>query len=341
MDLERGEKRRLVSLSRSQRSHTDLENVEALHRTSPNVQISLPAIEVQPFISHKRCVSFKEPEQPNSATSLVQRKMRIKSDFDGLSKYSKTLDQVADELEKFPSKRKSNESETQLEESNRRLRSSMTLYLEANKSIDKLVSLTDTKKPLQYTETNKNSKNFGKQLSEIKTSSSNPRLSFDGPRAGDHLKKEDPEKEIDFLRIYIECLKNACEGQDIMRQQAMTIFRLETELRNLELKMVSYDRERTILESIDGSSFRTKTQDGRLNSEFGSQRSINQYKAKLQEVNKQLSSIEERRKLIRSLETDIEKLQLRKSNIEETAKRESDFKRLEEVSLSNEEIRTY
>jgi hypothetical protein len=331
MDIERAEKRRVSGFSRSQRSYSDFEQAIELHRTTPNVQVNLPAIEVQPFVKHKRCVSFKVPEQPNSATSIGQRKLRIKSDFDGLSKYSKTMDQVREVLEKPSLKLNTDNSESQRDASNKRLRSSMTMYFAANKSIDKLVSLTETKKPLHTSELNLKVSNFSTQLSQLRKSSSINRVTSDGSGGKEEVNIIEIQREIEFLTVYAQCLERSSEGQDIMRHQAVTIFKLETELRNLEFRMMRDDRERTILESIDGSSFRTKTQDGRAPSEWGSHKSITQYKAKVQEVNRQLSLIEERRKLIHSLEADIEKLESKKATLEETAKREFDQKRLEEV----------
>lgn len=142
----------------------------------------------------------------------------------------------------------------------------------------------------------------------------------------------DADGEDEFLELYVKCLQRASEGQDIMREQATTIFKLEAEVRNLDIKMASYDRQRTILESLDGTRrYRTRPRDGRIASDLGSHKSLLQYKTALNEVNRQLAFIEERRKLVCSLEQEVEKLEAKKALLGQENNLQFDLRRPQEV----------
>jgi hypothetical protein len=335
MDIEGIEKKRIHGLIRSQRSDGDIKGAGDDRTNSQQFEKMLPLMEPKQMAKHKRCVSFKDQERSMPMLGSFTRKLQQRSDFDALSKNSETLDEVGEAHEKSQDNPKSTVTGRREGYPSKKPGVTQSTFIDIERSTEAFADPSGSKSGLRNSARLVKPASFVNHLNDIKNSEEKIKSIKAVWKADSKAEDMEMERETELLQVYIDCLERATEGQDILRQQAMTIFRLESEVRQLEFKISSNDRERTILESIDGSSFRTRTQDGRQLSELSSHKTLLQYKNKLQEVNRQLDLIEEKRKLIYSLEHDLEKLEQKRASLGEAMRQEEDTRRLEEVELAH------
>ena len=111
--------------------------------------------------------------------------------------------------------------------------------------------------------------------------------------------------ETEFYDELIDKLQRAVRGEDVLSQQTQTILRLEAELRQMEIRRNNTEREKTILESVDGQSIRSKHKDSKSSDEAALQKTMHAYGTKMRLVQEQTDHISLNRLRIEEFEKNI------------------------------------
>jgi hypothetical protein len=301
----------------------------------------LPSISKTTIAKHKRCVSFQESQIREKMMRKYGAESALHNDTDGLSKYNDTLEEISKLIGKSSRRKKATSIDEVINSDFRTLHHPI-------KSIHFLRSNTESRLGLPVPAmSHHGSTNQIRLVSHQSNTSliSTHNLSRDSASKRDRKSSAATEEisklEKDLLLEYLDSLARALHGEDILKLQATALFSLEYELRLSDLKKASAEKERTILESLDGSISQSRTIDNWTRLDQGSHQSLNQYKFKLQEVNKQMSIIEQYRKQIDSLESDLGKLDQRRDLLAQKSQIAFEIRRLEDVVLFDAEKRPH
>ena len=301
----------------------------------------LPAIANSTPAKHKRCVSFQESQVREKIMRRSGGGSALHIETVSLSRYNDTLEEISKLIGRSdgPKKRVSiDESGISGLDLNKHLEKSKH-FLGATIGYRQELQAAATTyqggiKPIQHGSLRSNLSLFSAQNPSRDTVKKRERKSSTVTDEVGKLEKE-------LLVEYLDLLHRAHIGEDILKQQATALLNIESELRFSELKKVNNDRERTILESLDGSSYQSRTMDNRSRLDHSSHQSLIEYKFKLQEVNKQMTMIEQYRRQIDSLECDLAKLDQRRDLIVQKSQAASEIHRLEDVGIFKTEKRSY
>lgn len=302
-------------------------------------QERLPALAGITPAKHKRCISFQE-------TQLRERIMRksgagsaLRIDSEALSKYNDTLEEISKLIGK-PSGRPKRVSIDEAAINDFRVNPSQNVQSKFKRmSTESRLGQPSLSSPrlgssnrLRLEHHKSNASSISAQNHSRESTKRRGRLSLGATGESARLEKE-------LLLEYLDCLQRAARGEDILKQQATLLFGLESEHRQAQLRKSNTEKEKTILESLDGSSYQSRTIDNRGRLDKGSHQSLIQYKVKLQEVNKQMSVIEQYRSQIDSLESDLSKIDARRDQLLQKSRAASDIRLLQEVVYCDAEKR--
>jgi hypothetical protein len=274
------------------------------------------------------------------ATSRAIHHSKKDSDPHGIGKYDKTLQSVSSFMANSKTQRESAGRLTHSQAFNAGTSSKITLSGFRSEK-----SSFHGELPLSETRSRKIS-----GLSALCTTSKParlPALDFDGTSIQRNKPKDQKDNQscmqliadnadkIEFYEELVDKLERAIKGEDVLAEQSTALAKLEVELRQAEIRKANAEKERSILESVDGMSERSRRKDSRSNEEAQFQKSYQAYKTRLGEVQDQILQINYYRSKIQITEKEIAYLEVAMKRTNLIDQIEDEKKRIQNNLIAN------